>query len=497
MPAARLRTEVALSVAAVAAAAALSLVHVGSAAPGDPELVSVGTFSAPIYVAAPPGDGERVFVVEQGGAIKVVRSGGAPTEFLNIDHLVLSGGERGLFSMAFAPDYAASGRFYVFYTAEPDGALTIAEYNRSFNPDVADEFGRIVLSIPHADAGNHNGGQLQFGPDGYLYIATGDGGGGNDQFMHAQNLDSLLGKLLRIDPSGAPYAIPPDNPFVGQPGVRQEIWSYGLRNPWRVSFDRQTGDLTIGDVGQGAWEEIDLAPAGSGGGRGANFGWACWEGRDPGPASSRSDCTPMTGTHTPPVWQYANDSSTCAITGGYVVRDPALPSLAGRYVYGDLCAGALRSVILQVPTAQDDRPTGLSVANLYSFGEDACGRIYVVSGSGPVYRLRTEGAADPPCVPPAPPSPPPAPQPAPPPPPPADQPTTLRPTPCRVPRVIGRRLTAARARIRRANCRAGRVYYRRSGRARGVVITQAPRPGARRPNRTRVHVTLSAGRRRR
>ena len=229
----------------------------GSAADGDLELLSIGMFATPIYVAAPPSDGERVFVVEQGGRIRLVRAGTLSTpDFLDITTLVLSGGERGLFSMAFAPDYATSGRFYVYYTAQdPAGELTIAEYRRSANPDVAEVSGRIVLSIPHP-VGNHNGGQLQFGPDGYLYIATGDGGGGGDPDRNGQNLDSLLGKLLRIDPrlgpNGEPYTIPTDNPFVGQTGARAEIWSYGLRNPWRFSFDRLTGDLTVGDVGQGS-----------------------------------------------------------------------------------------------------------------------------------------------------------------------------------------------------------------------------------------------------
>jgi hypothetical protein len=507
-------TELAVTIAAVVVAVA-GLARAGSAADGDLELVPVGSFVAPIYVAAPPGDGERVFVVEQDGRIKLVRNGlTLATDFLDLTTLVLSGGERGLFSMAFPPDYAASGRFYVYYTARsPVGALTIAEYQRSANPDVADPSGRILLSIPHSTYGNHNGGQLQFGPDGLLYVATGDGGGGGDPDRNAQNLGSLLGKVLRIDPrvgpGGEPYMVPADNPFVGQTGARAEIWSYGLRNPWRFSFDRQTGDLTLADVGQAEWAEIDFVPA-SAAGRGANFGWPCWEGRHLYlPNASRSDCSPLPANHVAPVWEYAHAGNVCSITGGYVVRDPAIASLVGRYLYGDLCDDPVRSAILAVPDARDDRDTGLRVPSLYSFGEDACGRVYVVSGAGPVYRLRTAGTPDtatctpaqppsppqPPGPPPPPPSAAPPPPPAPPAAPPAPQPPRL--APCRVPRVIGRSLRVARARIRSANCRVGRVRYRRSARARGRVLTQAPRPRARRPNGTRVHVTIGRGRGRR
>src|SRR5918992_2620319 len=296
----------------------------------DGEVRLIGNFSSPVYLTAPPGDGERVFVVEQAGRIRVVRGGSAlATPFLDITGPVLDGGERGLLSMAFAPDYAASGLFYLYYTASsPTGALTIAEYRRSANPDVAESAGRIVLSIPHSTYSNHNGGQLQFGADGYLYIATGDGGGGGDPARNGQKLDSLLGKVLRIDPrvdpSGVPYRIPSDNPFVGQTGAQPEIWSYGLRNPWRFSFDRQTGDLTIGDVGQGSWEEVDFVPAASGAGRGANFGWSCWEGRHQYlPNYNEPACAPARSAHVQPVWEYPNESARgCSITGGYVVRDP-------------------------------------------------------------------------------------------------------------------------------------------------------------------------------
>ncbi|HEU6446207.1 MAG TPA: PQQ-dependent sugar dehydrogenase [Gaiellaceae bacterium] len=464
-----------------AAAAAIALVvafSVGlawarTAAPGDPQLELVGRFSSPVYLTAPAGDRERLFVVEQAGRIRIVRNGVTlPSPFLDIASLVLAGGERGLLSLAFPPDYASSGRFYVYYTARsPSGAVTIAEYRASGDAATPGS-ARIVLQIPHSRS-NHNGGQLQFGPDGRLYVGTGDGGGAGDPDRAGQRLDTLAGKILRIDPrqaAGAPYTVPRDNPFADRPDARGEIWSYGLRNPWRFSFDRQTGNLAIADVGQRAWEEIDFAPA-PGRGRGVNYGWGCWEGRHVyEPNDGNPECSPPPA-QTPPAHEYSH-SRGCSITGGYVVRDPALPSLAGRYVYGDYCDRRLWSVRLGSPNAQDDRQLGLSVLSLTSFGEDGCGRVYAVSGEGPVYRLRGEGAAPPAGCPAARPAP------------------AIR---CRVPRVIALRLSTARTRIRRANCRVGRVRQRRSARARGRVLTQSPRAGARRPRGTRVHLTVSRG----
>jgi Glucose / Sorbosone dehydrogenase len=266
-----------------------------------------------------------------------------------------------------------------------------------------------VLTIEHSAHANHNGGQLQFGPDGYLYASTGDGGGAGDPDGNAQNTASLLGKILRIDPEGTSpgdYTIPAGNPFVGTGGA-DEIWSYGLRNPWRFSFDRVTGAMTIGDVGQGAWEEIDYDP-GPGPGRGDNFGWDCREGMHDFSSDPPCDDPPA---FTEPVFEYANvDGSTCAITGGYVVRDQALAGLYGRYLYADFCAGELRSLNPGIPMASDDRSVGLSVPDVSSFGEDADCRIYVASLNGPVYRL-TEPAAGGPVG---------CPQPQPPPPPPSE-----------------------------------------------------------------------------
>jgi glucose/arabinose dehydrogenase len=504
------RLAAALAALGIAVGVAVSLASARVAAPGDPELLQIGTFSSPTYVTAPPGDGERVFVVQQGGRIRVVRDGTTlPTDFLDITSLVLPGGERGLLSMAFPPDYETSGRFYVYYTArDPTGQLTIAEYRRSADPDVADlGSGRIVLTVPHADFANHNGGQLQFGPDGYLYVGTGDGGGGGDPFGAGQRLNTLLGKLLRINPlpgpGGEPYTIPPDNPFVARTDARPEIWSYGLRNPWRFSFDRQTGDLTIADVGQNAWEEINFVPWSAGAGRGLNFGWGCWEGRHVyTPNSTRPECSPPP-THTQPVHEYSHGRG-CSITGGYVVRDPELPALQGRYVYGDVCQAPIWSVVLQQPSATDDRQTGVGLSSLYSFGEDACARVYAASGSGPVHRLIASGspsravcAAPPPASPqPPPPQPPPAPPPPPPPPAGPPPPSPARTASCRVPRVIGYRVRAARTRIRRAHCRLGRIGRRRSARRAGRILTQSPRPGARRPHGARVSFVVSRGPRR-
>ena len=364
----------------------------GAAPAGAATLQQVGTFANPVFVTSDPNDATRLLVVERRGTIQLV-SGGATRPFLDITGLTLSGGEQGLLSMAFAPDFASSGRFYVYYTSRPNGDIQIDEFTAS--GDATDPATRRpVITIPHGQAGNHNGGQLQFGPDGYLYAGTGDGGGGGDQFRNAQNLDSLLGKMIRIDPrpsGGAPYSVPSDNPLVGRAGA-DEIWSWGLRNPYRFSFDRGTGALVIGDVGQGAREEVDYEPQ-PGAGRGDNFGWSCREGFV---AYSTSDplCSGASG-FTDPIYEYSH-SNGCSITGGYVARDPSLGALAGRYVYTDYCQGDIRSLVPGVPRASDDRSEGLRVEGPSSFGEDACGHLYVVSLNGPVYRF--VGDSPSPCV---------------------------------------------------------------------------------------------------
>jgi glucose/arabinose dehydrogenase len=344
-------------------------------------LVKVGNFSAPVYVTAPPGDRNRLFVVEQAGRVIVVRGGRKlPRPFLDIRSQVTSGGEQGLLSIAFPPDYASSGRFYVYFT-DPAGDQRIVEYRRRTGDRADERSARVVMRMADPEP-NHNGGLLLFGPDGLLYVGTGDGGGGGDQHGprgNAQNLGSPLGKLLRIDPrraGGRPYRIPRGNPFVGRAGARGEVYAYGLRNPWRFSFDRVTGNFTVGDVGQDAWEEVDfvrrrrLA--------GANFGWRPFEGRarytnEPAPHRVR----PVIVRPNPP---------NCSIVGGVVVRDRRL-DLAGRYVFGDYCRGVIESARLVPKRALGVRQTRLRVANLSSFGEDARGRVYAVSLSGPVYRF--------------------------------------------------------------------------------------------------------------
>jgi glucose/arabinose dehydrogenase len=347
-------------------------------------LVTIGRFASPLYVTAPPGDHRRVFIVEQAGRIKVVRGGKTlPQPFLDIRSQVTAGGEQGLLSLAFAPDYAQSGRFYVYYTAR-SGQEAIWEYRRASEERADPGSARLVLRMADPEA-NHNGGLMVFGPDQLMYVGTGDGGGGNDQHGergNAQSLGSLLGKILRIDPratGGRPYTVPSSNPFVGRAGARPEIYAYGLRNPWRFSFDRRTNDLTIGDVGQDEVEEIDFTRQGRA--RGANFGWRPWEGR------RRNFDEPAPGAVFP-VITHEHGNGFCSITGGYVVRDPALPALAGRYVYGDFCEGRIRAATLRAGRRTTGKPLSLPrVGGLSSFGEDAAGRVYVTSLNGPVFRL--------------------------------------------------------------------------------------------------------------
>jgi glucose/arabinose dehydrogenase len=345
-------------------------------------LVRIGNFNAPVFVTAPRGDRRVQFVVEQGGRIMVVRNGRKlGTPFLDISPQVTSGGEQGLLSMAFAPDYASSGRFYVYFT-DNAGDQRVVEYGRASANRADPDSARLVLEMADSES-NHNGGLLLFGPGGHLYIGTGDGGGGGDRHGargNAQNLGSLLGKILRIDPrpSGSrAYGVPSSNPFVGRAGARDEIYAYGLRNPWRFSFDRRNGDLTIGDVGQNEVEEIDFVRSG----RGRNFGWRPFEGRrryTPGETAAG---------HVRPVMQRFHGDGYCSITGGVVVRDRAVPALYGRYVFGDFCRGRVESAKLRPGRATQQRTTRLRVSSLSSFGEDARGRVYATSLDGPVYRI--------------------------------------------------------------------------------------------------------------
>ena len=344
-------------------------------------LVRIGGFDTPVYVTQPPGDNRRLMVVEQRGRVMVVRGGRKlSTPFLDIRSQVTYGGEQGLLSVAFPPDYQASGRFYAYFTS--GGTNRIVEYQRASADRANASSARVVLAMPNLEV-NHNGGLMVFGPDRLMYVGTGDGGGGDDQHGgagNAQNLGSLLGKILRIDPrpSGSrAYGVPSSNPFVGRSGARDEIYAYGLRNPWRFSFDRRNGDLTIGDVGQNEVEEIDFVRSG----RGRNFGWRPFEGRrryTPGETAAG---------HVRPVMQRFHGDGYCSITGGVVVRDRAVPALYGRYVFGDFCRGRVESAKLRPGRATQQRTTRLRVSSLSSFGEDARGRVYATSLDGPVYRI--------------------------------------------------------------------------------------------------------------
>jgi glucose/arabinose dehydrogenase len=352
-------------------------------APAKLRLVQIGRFHAPVYVTGAPGQPNRIFVVQQPGQVMLLRGGHRQSQpFLDISKLVYTAGgdEQGLLGLAFSPGYARNGLFYVDYTIA-NNDLRIVQYQRSTRNGnlAAPASARVVLTIPHRDT-NHNGGQLAFGPDGYLYVGVGDGGMEDDPHNNGQNTNTLVGKILRIDPSASGgYTVPRSNPFVGQAGKRPEIWAYGLRNPWRFSFDRRTGDLIIGDVGQDREEEVDLARAGTG--AGANYGWSVWEG-------DRHNKPGLTAPHAVfPVLVALHRDGYCAIIGGYVVRDPSLHGLYGRYLFGDLCHPEIESVNLNGGHPKDLHATGLTVSSMTSFGQDDSGHIYVTSLRGPVYRI--------------------------------------------------------------------------------------------------------------
>jgi glucose/arabinose dehydrogenase len=341
-----------------------------------------------VFLASPSGDVARLFVVERGGLIRILdATSGAPRAlpFLDIRAQVSTDGERGLLGMAFAPDYASSRRLFVFYT-DLAGSLTIVRYlSASGNGDQADAASALtVLSIPHPTFNNHNGGMLAFGPDGCLYIGTGDGGGSGDPSNNAQNPNVLLGKLLRLDSAGQPCANLVANPFASGGGA-PEVWSVGLRNPWRFSFDRQTGDLYIADVGQNQREEVNVV-SGPTPGRGVNFGWRLMEGSlCMNPADN---CNP--GTLTLPVQEYSHDAGACSITGGYVYRGVQSPSVAGTYFYGDFCAGFVNSFRLvngQATQALNWPLLSPPAGQLTSFAEDTFGELYVMSLSGDLFRI--------------------------------------------------------------------------------------------------------------
>jgi glucose/sorbosone dehydrogenase/all-beta uncharacterized protein len=361
------------------AAAALIL----SANPALAQQIQLSTvvsgLASPVFVGH-AGDGlNRLFILEQAGIIKVLQPGSStPTVFLDIRSKIVSGGERGLLGLAFHPQYSTNGRFFVYYTRAGDGTLVLAEYHVSAGSrDTADPTEIQLLTIPHSTNTNHNGGMLAFGPDGYLYVGVGDGGSANDPPNNAQNIDVLLGKILRLDinVAGAPYGSPVDNPFAGAAPGRDEIFAYGMRNPWRFSFDRQTHEQWVGDVGQGAREEVDTPIV-----NGGNYGWRVFEGN----SCTNNDPTLCAnpGNYLFPIFDYAHSGGRCSLTGGYVYRGSQDTVPTGTYIFGDYCSGEIfawdgsaQSVLLD------------TTMNISSFGEDEQGELYVVNLGGTVSRI--------------------------------------------------------------------------------------------------------------
>ncbi|MEP6507920.1 MAG: PQQ-dependent sugar dehydrogenase [Gemmatimonadales bacterium] len=336
--------------------------------------------SNPVYLTSPPADA-RLFVVEQGGRIKIIENGTVlPTPFLDISSRISTGGERGLLSVAFHPSYKTNGFFFVYFTAT-NGDIRVDRYSVSANRDVANaSSSKLIITAPHSSAANHNGGLATFGPDGKLYLGLGDGGGGGDPFGNSQNKGTLLASILRIDVDGDPYSIPPGNPFIGVAGAKEELWAIGLRNPWRYTFDRMTGLLYIADVGQGKFEEVDVVPATQ---AGVNYGWNVMEGL----SCYNATACDQTGFQLP-VIDYSHSDGSCSITGGFVYRGSALPEIAGHYFYSDYCLGFLKSFRYANGAVADAQtwPVG-SLGSVTSFGEDAAGELYVLSSNGRVYKL--------------------------------------------------------------------------------------------------------------
>ncbi len=362
------------------------------------ELVASG-FDDPLYLTSPPDDLDRLFVVEQRGKIWIVKDGvtlGAP--FIDLSQKVsASGYEQGLLGLSFHPDYRDNGFFYVNYTRASDSATVVERYTVSAaNPDLADPAsGVVVLGPINQPYNNHNGGCIQFGPDGKLYVGMGDGGSAGDPNCYAQKGNTLLGKLLRINDDGS---IPADNPFVGDPDVLDPIWALGLRNPWRFSFDRGTGDLFIADVGQSQREEVDFQPASSAGGE--NYGWKVMEGSL---CFGSGNCPPGTPpcndpSLTLPIHEYDHSSGKCSITGGYVYRGCAIPDLRGAYFFADYCSAQIWSFRTDGVTVFDlqDRTGelapggGRSIDLVTSFGEDADGELYIIDQGGEIFKVKAD-----------------------------------------------------------------------------------------------------------
>jgi glucose/arabinose dehydrogenase len=384
-----------LGVVPVALVAAAVLVAATAPVPAGAQGLALDTVEVvdglvlPVDVAD-PGDGSgRLFLVQQTGEIRIWNGTALEaTPFLDLSGQVTCCGERGLLGLVFHPDYLANGELFVNYTRTVSAQLqtVVSRFRVSeLDPDVADPGSEEILLVIDQPFANHNAGDLAFGPDGYLYVPTGDGGSGGDPNENGQDLGELLGKILRIDVDSAPdpglaYAIPPDNPFVGQAGAREEIWAYGLRNPFRFSFDRTTGDLWIGDVGQNAWEEVDRQPAAgsTSNGGGENYGWDCREGAhdyvDPN-GDLNATCT---GTgYTDPVLEYAHAAGRCSVTGGFRYRGDAEPRLRGVYLYADFCTGEIFGTVPRCDGAWQSQLLLDAPFNITTFGEDAAGELYV------------------------------------------------------------------------------------------------------------------------
>src|SRR5262245_8190423 len=353
--------------------------------PTETRLVSIASgLASPLFLTNARDGSGRLFILERPGRIRVIRreeTSPIETPFLDISAKVLLGGERGLLGLAFHPQYTTNRRFFINYTRVPDGATVISEFNVSAaNPNVAETDERVLLTIAQPFS-NHKGGTIEFGPDGYLYIGMGDGGSGFDPDNRAQNIEDLLGKMLRIDVNNlsgtAPYSSPPDNPFFGSTPGRDEIYALGLRNPYRWSFDRSTGELYAADVGQNAIEEIDIIR------RGGNYGWRVFEGTQ---CTSLDPCD--ASRFVPPIYQYDHSGGRCSVTGRYVYRGSRGTFPAGSYLFGDFCTGEIflrrnNEVSLLLDTD----------LQLASFGEDEFGEIYAVDLQGSVFRLATPGVA--------------------------------------------------------------------------------------------------------
>ena len=352
-----------------------------SLAPDQLQFESIAEgLASPVFLTAPPGD-DRLFVVEQPGQIRIIKNGEVlPTPFLDIAPLVQSGGEEGILSIAFHPSFDTNGFFFVYYT-DTNAQSRVERYTVSPNPERADRTSAALVISIRQPFNNHNGGLVTFGLDGMLYLGLGDGGGGGDKLGHSQDTTTLLGSLLRIDvDSSTPYAIPPDNPFAGAASARPEIWAYGLRNPWRYAFDADTGLLFIADVGGSEFEEISVVSATE---AGLNFGWNILEGAH---CYNSNSCS-ASGLVVPDL-EYANPDEGCAVIGGFVYRGEAIPEIRGRYFYSDLCGGWLRSFRIEEGIIQDQIEWDIEpFGQPRSFGQDAKGELYMLTGQGSVLKL--------------------------------------------------------------------------------------------------------------